>query len=1859
MDDKENQTEVTTAQELVVKKYTSKTGIKKVHRKELKRLKQGHRQKSKKYVKQDIIPINKSKKRSVLFGGNNSPNTLIGGKKENKTATKTPTAASSSTPEKHGLPHPLQMDVEYIKTQNMNKKFNKLAKQKKSVINGVFFDKKSLEGQATYLEYLYYLLMYHRGRVYRHINPKISKKSLLDKYRDKKLIEIFQSNTTAFNLHMPNGIQIADFSTLSVGTTKEIYYDLVYSLSMMKKNERANFLSGCDKKIIRFFQSVGENVGEKIKKTLITTLEVSKAVAQVGSLIKTRSGLKNFKKIYDDVFNGNDTLSFSSVAVDKHQDKLGFICALYRFRRDQLKYNYYLDKFIVRMKTLFNTPDSQLAILSGNHSMLYNGDKTKMNLYSINAIIQINELTKLSKFKSNADLPTNIKTDDITKEIQSKLNELAKKLGMGNYHYLYEVIGSSKKIYYEYKTEGDKEVKILKDVFRYQGGDTKKEEKIPDAQYIALAYRIYHMLYHLYPNVARIMNTQDEWLKIYGLPKFDELSYHKKKFKALRKKKNFESDYYRFAQSLNTISADMNQDITQLMAFIDNAVGLSENTDNENTIKYRHIIAYLDKMDNKVKDMNEGELRTLKQLFDSPPKKPDNDDDILQELNFSKTNKLEEVIAYHESIRRNPAKSIIQEYIQRLKKYYQKKLKDVAGMSRPIKGTPDDKKKIYNALGIPETMLGGGEPDEVEPVPDWDGTDESLDIIQEYEKQNAIQNRVQQHGGAQITPKTIDTTDGKTLYYYNFNEKDLEKYWSIIIDFINSPHFIESGGFFDKMRHKLSLKSKDTGTGKGVGQESLYMELNFFSYLIKLEMGVINYDDDSGDSKIPLGTNLNRVTCGVPLFYETYLVNHFTNIFETKFIEQNNYSRIGYILASTKDKSKTMNKLLYDTKQLMIFNEQTEPTKCAILKKQFRDASFANTDKTARKIPFTLLELASMTPEELLSLSSLASNAELSKIINTKVENTMNQKLSKDIYLKPLKTFIEDLYGKDYYFGRTFDIAIEKYKGLSALLKQYADMLSQPTKPSIAQIYNKNLQIAMYIEKYYFTTEQTNIVAETNIAEVNAYLNKLTNPMIKDAIILVHGLNLLANPPVNKITATKLEDIRFTEADAKMLLNEDKMIFGIVDAQQKYPKFFAFNDNNKAKKLKALTSIFKFVLYSTEFQDKTKSRISQFINVTSKIIGIGLFASLISGGILAIPAGLYIPWILSDIYKYNSFDSAWNAFVDLVSKESSSGFSWANMKQIFGETWDMRDARTIWKELNTDEREFIKYEAHGLYTVFRDLKMNMFYTSMVKDEIDAKDSKVNATTILQNLTYIGILSPTHTKIKRTYLSIPAIPFFSGSYRLFEKTSGTITMCSYILNEYLYRAEKQSKPEEALIMFAIAFLIWQFTGTKKYEDIIFEIKNNPDSTKTGVIKNIFTDSETDEYGMQLFEKLKQKNDHDILTLFNTMNFNPGSSGEKRTVQEIKSSAFGKEEKEEVIVGGGIFTFTGAAIYTIADFVGLPEIFGSMWDSVKNVPNKIGAFFNTSYAKNQKFVETMNLLLGLHKYVECIKIFGDNLEYVNESITRTENLLTRKSKSGDVSTIKSELVKTEYNDFAALLLNGSFNGLLTSSISMIGETGVINLIQYYRNIIMDIMNTEPTLQVVTGDKETVRIKYNKVLTKILVYLRLNAIFTDYVLMNKDILYYVEDGYSITDNINYLALLGYKEEDETVSISRSSSVSTVRSHEEEEASAYKTMTVASKEEHIYNQPKYIPPQYELPSARGEPELYETLPFSGTSTSSSISSSKAPTTALITKPQETKTVIPEKTTILYPLTESKPIVEAKPVNLTLYPLTISSSNP
>lgn len=798
-----------------------------------------HKVKTKKQLQNDIIPIKKTKK--LYIGGASSLGNFyksIGQSVSNPN--KQSTLTTSPIPS-------LKLDDSDILERNKKVGFGNFANAKKNEFKRMFFKKETLDGQMVYLEYLYYLLMGFWQRVYSHIRP--SDPGIKSKVY-KNLIGILQSNTSAFNLHSANGIQVADYSTLSVGTNKETYYDIVYSLSMMRRNTRENFLAKCDKEFIRFMKGLLKTGAKELKAGIQKLFKASKAIVQVATFVKTKTGITNFKDLYNEVFNANATLPQAQIATKKHENKIGFICALFRFRRDQLQYNYHLDKFIVRLKRLFNTPEAS-QILNGNHELLYGmGDVSRASQYSINAITMNMELTNLAKFKSTEVLKkgnSGITTDDVTKELRSKLDAIASKLSMGNIHKLYTVIGGNKRIFYEYKSEGNKQISVIKPFFQDQSPGQKTPKLRIDAKYIALTYRVYHMLYHLYPNIARVMKLQDEWLKIYGLPKFDELSYHRKKFKALRSKKEYESDYYRYTQSLSTVSGAMTQDISQLLNVIDNVLmNETQISTNQNAMFYRNVIHYLEGMvlnfdksppqDQRqiiktvVDGLNKTATTAIPAAFNAP-----------NDLSFVTNDKIPGIDSILESLKRTGESSIFKQFINFLKRHYQNLLRGATGMTRPVTNTKEAEQQLYKALGIEYStaLIKGGAQQSNSPV-EWDGTDAHLDIIAYNEQQNLSDTASSTQTGGALTVNTDNN-----LSYFKFSKTELKKYYKYVVDFVNSPHFISSGSKLDKLLYTASIFGSDKGEDKAVGEESIFMELNYFSYLIKFEMGVLNFDDNS------------------------------------------------------------------------------------------------------------------------------------------------------------------------------------------------------------------------------------------------------------------------------------------------------------------------------------------------------------------------------------------------------------------------------------------------------------------------------------------------------------------------------------------------------------------------------------------------------------------------------------------------------------------------------------------------------------------------------------------------------------------------------------------------------------------------------------------------------------------------------------------------------------------------------------------------------------------------------------------------------------------------------------------------------
>lgn len=1642
-------TDTTPAVTPEMKKYNSSVGIKKVKAFYKKRARHDKKQVTRKQNIRDIIPINKTKKLKTprqQYGG--AVYSSKSGKKSN-TAAKPSNVKKVEDKKKEVIN--TAVPPELVIQKNTKIDFLSMAKAKKREFKFMIFKKNSPEGQMTYLEAIYYQIMGYWQNVYKHLEPKHlePKQKFL-----KNLYQILESSADAFQLHTSTGIQIVDNTTLSTGTNMDNYSNIVYCLSMMRRNARDNFLSSCDREVINYIGGLFKTAGKGITEGIMSVLKLTKALVKVTSIFGMRGGFDDMKKLYTELFNGNSLLKSNLKYAAKHKGKAGLICALFRYRRDQLVYNYFLDKFLVRMKLLFKTQADQINFLNGNHPLLYGKAIDQAKKYSINAITTTTATTFLTRFKYETET-TGTKLEDIKKEIKAKLGSLASKLEMGNAHDLYTVLDNNEQIYYKYTTQNGKNVKVLKPIFNMNQGTDKKQTLNYDAAGLAHTYRIYHMLNHLYPNSSLLMETQAKLLTLYGLPRFDELSYHKKKFKNIRGSKNFAADFERFSTSINNISGTIDGYVNKLLSSIDYAVSAGTKDSPSNTIpkkeELRGMISFLQKERQKIQSMQEAELynyrdafktliATLFNQFTTDQGDDENEEDsaygneesnlteaseyprtekrtsqkklqaILEDLGISNT--VINGIYSNKQVQRSTFIELINILISRVREV----LSELVGNSVRVKYDRDSLPNLYKALGIKtpvDTSLirGGGSSESSMhnsyDLDNWDGTDAYLDAHLAYKQTGGAGTQTGGADGDDYIDKQIGNDENR-VNYLELREAGLKKLYKIIIDFLNSPHFINSGSKIDKVIYKLvpSGLGLDTGKGKDVGKESIFMELNYFNYLVKFEMGVLIFDDEQPNSELPLGTNLNRMVSGLPLFYETYLVNYFTDITPGG---QTNYSCIGYQLADKK-----INSLLRGNGQTFIYDYKDESqgtrsdalpesaTKGRILKENFGDASKVNEAGSRRKIPLSLLELTAMTPEELLSLMSLSSNVIMEKLISDKQASALNENLRSGKHVQPLVKFIKQLYGSDYYIGNS----LSKSSTTETVSHEEEDETNSNTISTMSSGEGSNAP-----------GEEE----ETTESGPNKYSN------------LVNADNVGHLKAITKFIKNEIQASKFWNRNTR----------GIRDA--------LWNTNDSS-----ITNIIKLIL-----------------KVTGSVIS-GML--LVQSGLFVIPLACVVPWVATHLlYKHESYNTIYDDFTAYIDNLETAPV----------------DLHNFWKNLTPDERDYIKAEGERLFKVNRELKYNYFYTSPIRDESGYTGTAITAKTILNNLNLLGFIDNgsetdiTKTK-KLTFLGIP-IP---GTNRTVYQKS--IIACVADIRKHI----KTDNQDTNLYIYVANLLIGRLTNEHKKILTVLVKNKNTEPEKYEAFKNIFTDQGQDNYGLGIFERLERQlgagvsvvtpasKPEEISSRHDSSSTAPGSDvgPHDNNVTSLASWSSGTTQNSE----GTVIPLEGGG------------------GSPTPIINPFSAHKASSEARiaNEKR-EILNVILGLNRYIDSIDMFTKAQDAVNESIARLQNTVARVVSGNKVKTVDDKLIKSGASEFKTQLLKGAFNGLYTTNMRLISESGVINLIQYYRNVLLDISNSERELIASTFERDESRIKYNKVLSKILVFLRLNLLFTDYVLQNSKLL------------------------------------------------------------------------------------------------------------------------------------------------------------
>ena len=146
------------------------------------------------------------------------------------------------------------------------------------------------------------------------------------------------------------------------------------------------------------------------------------------------------------------------------------------------------------------------------------------------------------------------------------------------------------------------------------------------------------------------------------------------------------------------------------------------------------------------------------------------------------------------------------------------------------------------------------------------------------------------------------------------------------------------------------------------------------------------------------------------------------------------------------------------------------------------------------------------------------------------------------------------------------------------------------------------------------------------------------------------------------------------------------------------------------------------------------------------------------------------------------------------------------------------------------------------------------------------------------------------------------------------------------------------------------------------------------------------------------------------------------------------------------------------------------------------------FRDNFAKFSYQIQKQNYILGVRTISDAKKNFGKGEKLVQ----------TTDEKLFDVE---------DFNEIEKLLLNNKFNGAKMTDIKKFCKLGIINLLQYYKLYIEKLLiKGENTSNDVTNSKKKgnyveLKSKFDKTITKMLMFLRCNMFYNDYVNNFKD--------------------------------------------------------------------------------------------------------------------------------------------------------------
>ena len=251
-----------------------------------------------------------------------------------------------------------------------------------------------------------------------------------------------------------------------------------------------------------------------------------------------------------------------------------------------------------------------------------------------------------------------------------------------------------------------------------------------------------------------------------------------------------------------------------------------------------------------------------------------------------------------------------------------------------------------------------------------------------------------------VNCKVIDNSDpanqitqDERFMCIKLSEDSLKGFYRDLIFILNNPMFFESRGFFAKLGDFFTRATK---TQKTKEIHRIYM-----NYLVKFEMGVLNFDDTSADGKTPSKFPTGTAFSGYPSFVMMKLY--------TQYLELTRYTNYSDLAFLDFQKLKKMNK---DVKYMQTtpkyrYSLRDEAAGYNNMVEIFGNAAKSNYESGYAGIPPSFLQVGLLNQDEVKAILSEESMDAVKDIFKSAVYKLVNERINQirqdDVFLEQMR----------------------------------------------------------------------------------------------------------------------------------------------------------------------------------------------------------------------------------------------------------------------------------------------------------------------------------------------------------------------------------------------------------------------------------------------------------------------------------------------------------------------------------------------------------------------------------------------------------------------------------------------------------------------------------------------------------------------------------------------------------------------------------------------------------------------------------------------------------------------------------------